>query len=58
MTDAETQEYRRLVNLWHATAPMTKEQTERMEYLHGLTVMTQGAGDNSGVLDAAPVSQK
>ncbi len=37
MTEAETQEYRRLVNLWHCTEPMTKEQTERMDYLHGLT---------------------
>ncbi len=38
MTDAEIQEYRRLVNLWHCTEPMTKEQTERLNYLHGLTI--------------------
>lgn len=58
MTGAEAKEYRKLVNLWHCTEPMTKEQVERMDYLHALTVMTQGTGDNSGAMDATPVTQK
>lgn len=64
MTASETAEYRRLVNLWHCTEPMTAQQTERMDYLHELTIkeaqkssMTQGDSLSSGIRLAATATQ-
>ncbi len=39
MTPAELAEYKRLVNLWHCTEPMTEEQVARMEELHAKTLV-------------------
>ncbi len=38
MTSEELTEYRRLVNLWHCTEPMTEEQIARMNELHAMTL--------------------
>jgi 3'-phosphoadenosine 5'-phosphosulfate sulfotransferase (PAPS reductase)/FAD synthetase len=53
MTTAEQAEYDALCLLWHATEPMTAEQTARMEELHTLTipnVMSFSGGQTSGYM--------
>ena len=57
MTTTEQTEYDHLVNLWHATEPMSEIQTKRMDELHALTIKSEpihiislGAGVQSSAM--------